>query len=80
MWSEPVPVHGDFRDYMGCSTIPWFCERCIGHLLRNTRNSELEGKVTDRLTLSLWEPVQARKAFSAAWEREAIKYALGVTG
>ena len=25
--------------------------------------------MTDRLTLSLWEPVQARKAFAAAWER-----------
>ena len=25
--------------------------------------------MTDRLTLSLWEPVQARQAFAAAWER-----------
>lgn len=25
--------------------------------------------MTERLTLSLWEPVQARQAFAAAWER-----------
>ena len=25
--------------------------------------------MADRLTLSLWEPVQARQAFAAAWER-----------
>lgn len=25
--------------------------------------------MSDRLVLSLWEPVQAKQAFNAAWER-----------